>query len=42
LARKEAKMKREGQIQCKMVSKQNLNIADMSSLNLVERAGKEN
>lgn len=35
-------MEREGQIQCKTVSKQNLYIVDKSNLNLVERAGKEN
>jgi len=29
-------MEREGQIQCKTASKKNLNIADMSNLNLVE------
>lgn len=35
-------MEREGQIQCKTMSKQNINIADMSDLNLVGRARKEN
>lgn len=35
-------MEREGQIQRKTMSKQNINIADMSDLNLVGRARKEN